>query len=293
MKICLLRIVLLFVSGFVIVIILVFPSLEKSMMWPGAEPLEPAKEGWIEKRWLDMDEGPVEMWFIPASGLEISPKPTVICAHGNAECIDWAYQVMKPYLDMGVNLALCEYRGYGRSKGTPSQEHITHDFINCYDWIVQKQEVDSARIFFQGSSIGTGVVCALAQKRNPKALILISPMINTRTLAKDKFPALYPVFRVFFQFKSPFRNDAFLKINTSPVLILHGKQDKVIPFSHGQHLHNIAWNSRLIELPCGHNDILSHSDEFWPSVRKFLLDHRIIQLHETISGFISYESWFH
>ena len=256
-------------------IILFIPSLEESMMWPGTSAPAPILESRIEREWLMTDEGPVEMWFVPASGFQSSANPTVICAHGNAEVIDWTYLVMKPYLEIGINLALCEYRGYGRSKGTPSQKHITFDFTACYDWIIQKLEVDSTRIFFQGTSIGTGVVCALARKRRPKLLILISPFINTGRWIQDK-NALFYQFIKFFGLKNPFFNDRFLKTCHSPVLIFHGRKDEIIPFSHGRYLHENSPDCRFIDLDSGHNDVLSHSTVFWTAVRRFLAEQDVI-----------------
>lgn len=264
----------------ILLIVLIFycASLERSIMWPGVSGnYSPGPDAKVQVEWLQTDGGRVEMWFIPASDTRSSQKTTVIIAHGNGESIDRAYAAMHPYLDMGVNLALCEYRGYGRSEGIPSQESILFDFTRCYDWIFKKDEVDSSRIFFHGTSIGTGVVCALAQKRKPSALILVSPLINTRMLAKEKFPVLYPVFRLFFSIKNPFDNEAFLEKSALPALILHGKQDRVIPFSHGRHLHRISPNSRLIALNCGHNDMLAHPNNFWPGVQRFLAENDFIR----------------
>jgi len=263
-----------------VMLILSCTSLEHSIMWPGAATDHPVQDSRIQRHWLNTEQDSVEVWFIPAVNDPQCPKPAVICAHGNGECLDWVYASLLPYTEMGIHLVLCEYRGYGRSGGTPSQANITQDFIRCYDWVRRKAEVDSTRIFVQGTSIGSGIACALAGERETTAIVLIAPLQSTYQLAKDKFPLLAPFFKLFGGFQSPFRNDRFLMKYGHPVLILHGNQDEVIPFRHGQYLHGLCAQSTFVELDSGHNNILTQKETLWESIRSFLGENALLSTHE-------------
>lgn len=242
-------------------------SLQRDIMFPikqiGEPPPVPAE---ISPIWIDTEQGKIELWFLPGHNIsKTNPGPAIIYAHGNAELIDFNYKPLAPYRQMGISLVLCEYRGYGRSAGTPSQEHIITDFVKCYDTICKYPEVDSRKIFFHGRSIGTGVVCALSVQRKPAAIILQSPFISTIKLARDRFSLVTDCL-----IQDPFNNEDALKIYPGPVLIMHGLYDAVIPFQHSEYLNTICANCTFIEYNCGHNDFPLHSPAYWNVIETFL-----------------------
>lgn len=217
----------------------------------------------------------VEAWFAPAPGASpSSPMPAVVFFHGNAELIDWQDDVVEAYHAMRVSVLLPEYRGYGRSAGTPSQAGIHADAIRFYDMLAARPEVDASRIVLHGRSIGGAIAADLSRARTPAALVGVSLF--------DSIPAMSRYYLApGFLAKHPFRNNRALAAATFPVLLFHGTRDEVVPITRGRalrdrlsHLHAFEW----VEYDCGHNDFPGpgNDGDFWRRVRAFLEAHGVV-----------------
>lgn len=228
--------------------------------------------------WIKTDQGKIEAWIIPPRAsspagpptieTEEELRPAVIYAHGNGELIDRQGSVVRGYNQLGVTVMLCEYRGYGRSAGTPSQRKIVSDHVKCYERLARTPGVDPKRIFFHGYSLGTGVVCALSLEKKAAAMILQSPFTSVAALmARYLIPRLFVL--------DPFDNVEALHAYDGPVLIMHGTKDRLIPVEHGRKLHEIARNSVLLENPYGHSNI-PRDRQYWSAVRAFLRESGVI-----------------
>lgn len=218
----------------------------------------------LEKIWLPMDFGQVEAWYLPPAPVKRNtPSPLVIFAHGNAELIDFCPPEMLPFTEWGIGVLLVEFPGYGRSGGIPSQRSITETFVSAYDTMTRRADIDADRIIFYARSIGGGAVCSLLRERPAAAVILMSTFKSVRSFARRY---LAPGFLV----RDPFDNLSVIKDYDGPLLIFHGKQDEVIPFSHGQSLHQANPKSRFISYECGHNDCPPDWIHFWREIGSFL-----------------------
>lgn len=225
----------------------------------------------LEKIWLYTSYGKVEAWFLPHEpGLDTEPAPAVIFAHGNAELIDFWPQELNNFTSLGMGLLLVEYPGYGRSDGTPSQRSITEAFVAAYDALVTRKEVDPSRIVLFGRSIGSGAVCALAAKRPTAALILLSAFTSVKSFALN---FLVPSFLV----QDPFDNLAVVNAYSGPVLVIHGRNDNLIPYKHGATLYRTAQHGQMVTYDCRHNDCPPNWNTFWRDVATFLHDAGIIE----------------
>lgn len=225
----------------------------------------------LQKFWLNTGFGKVEAWFLPpTSGLPAAPAPAVIFGHGNGETIDFWPEKLEGFTRLGIALLLVEYPGYGSSAGSPSQDSIVQTFVAAYDDLVSRKDIDSSRIIFFGRSLGGGAVCALAQRRSSAALILMSTFTSVRSFAKQ---FLLPSFLV----RDPFDNLSVIKNYPGSVLILHGRSDEVIPFTHGQKLHKSVQNGKMIAYEAGHNDCPPDWKIFWRDVEGFLNDIGLIR----------------
>lgn len=225
----------------------------------------------IERWWHESPQGPVEAWFIPGRGVsERTPGPVVVYAHGNAEVIDYLPYLLRPYLSAGVSVFLPEYRGYGRSAGTPSQRGITRDMIELRQRLLTRAEVDSSRLVYHGVSLGGGVLAQLANPHPPSALILQSTFTSISDIAWNLFRA--PSFAITDKYDSM---SALARLD-APTLILHGRRDELVPYSHGLRLHHRIPKSQLVSCDAGHND-LEHSDiDYWEAVLGFLQAQRML-----------------
>ena len=248
--------------------------LQRSVLFPRNQiPFAPEPENTIaglEKLWLKTEYGKTEAWYLPpAPGFTATPAPAVIFGHGNAELIDFWPQALKNFNQMGIGLLLVEYPGYGRSTGTPSQQSIARTFVAAYDALVSRKDVDSSRVVLFGRSLGGGAVCDLALQRPSAALILMSSFTSVSAMA-SKF--LVPKFLV----RDPFNNLKTVKSYPGPVLVIHGRNDRIIPFDDGTRLHGAAKDSTLIAYEAGHNDCPPDWNQFWKDIALFLTDHKII-----------------
>lgn len=232
----------------------------------------------LEKIWLDTNEGKVEAWFFPpAPGHVTEPAPAAIFAHGNAELIDFWPGEFKKFALLGIGVLLVEYPGYGRSEGSPSQRSIVETFVAAYDALIARKDVDPSRIVLFGRSLGGGAVCALAAKRPSAALILLSTFTSVRSCA-SRF--LVPGFLVL----DPFDNLAVVGSYSGPVLIIHGRNDNLIPHKHGVALYRAARRAKMLTYDCQHNDCPPSWDTFWRDVESFLVDAEIIEEGQGRSG---------
>jgi fermentation-respiration switch protein FrsA (DUF1100 family) len=244
--------------------------MQRQMMFPRGlipTPSDSApKIPGLEQIWLDTSFGKVETWFLPPESKAARRQaPVVIFAHGNGELIDYWPDELKTFTKFGMGLLLVEYPGYGRSAGKPSQESITQVFLAAYDLLAKRKDIDPSRILLFGRSLGGGAVCALAAKRPSRALILMSTFTSVRSFAGRY---LVPKFLV----RDPFDNIEVVRNYKGPILILHGKLDGVIPYSHGMKLHEAAPHSRLITYDAGHNDCPPDWRIFWKDIESFLIE---------------------
>ncbi len=233
-------------------------------------PLQTQKISDIERDFIETDSGKIEVWYMPpVSGSAGKAAPAVIFAHGNGELIDFWPDELRFFTEFGVGVLLVEYPGYGRSEGAPSQRSITDAFVCAYDFLVAKKDVDSSRIIFVGRSIGGGAVCALAEKRSPAAIILMSAFTSIRSFSsKYLVPGLL--------MRDPFDNLKVVASYEGPVLVIHGKNDEIIPFGHGVALSKAAQKATLIAYDCGHNDCPPDPVLFREDIKIFLIKQGII-----------------
>ena len=257
---------LIFYCGYCIFLFL----MQRSIIFPLKQIPFPTDSGvlipGLEKTWLDTEFGKIETWYLPpSSGPQSRPAAAVIFGHGNGELIDYWPEALQNFMRMGIGLLLVEYPGYGRSSGTPSQKSITGTFVAAYDALLSREDVDPSRIILFGRSLGGGAVCALARQRPSAALILMSTFTSVQSMAA-KF--LAPKFLI----RDPFNNLEVIKGYPEPVLVIHGRYDRIIPFAHGADLHREAKNSKLITYESGHNDCPPDWNQFWKDIKLFLTD---------------------
>src|SRR5262249_32408434 len=138
--------VLVALAGSVSLAVLV--SLRRTLLFPRhlirRPPSPEVASFWGGSLSLESRGGPIAMWFVPGQGVSAeTPGPAVLFAHGNAELIDDWPLLLKAYRTLGVSVALPEYRGYGRSPGTPSEQAIIADFTRAFDKIAARPDVDA------------------------------------------------------------------------------------------------------------------------------------------------------
>lgn len=218
-----------------------------------------------EPWWIIAEDGSrVEAWFVRGRGVSDSePGPCVVWLHGNGELIEHNLRAARMYAEMGISTLLPEYRGYGRSGGTPGQAAILADLDAFRAILVSRPDVDAARVVYHGESLGTGFAAALAARHPPRAMVLNSPFLS---MAKMAGRYLAPAFLL----RTPLRSDEVLRGATWPVLVFHGRHDHMVPFEQGKALAGLTPGAEFIELDCGHNDLPPDWGRYAAEVRAFL-----------------------
>lgn len=255
----LLLMLVLFAVLYAVQRLLVFPGA----YFPHAVSMDPPED--VEVWTRDTDEGVVEAWVMPGRGASPqTPGPAVVFTHGNGELVNIWTGEMRWYTERGYTVMLPEYRGYGRSEGSPSQTEIVEDAIHFYDRLAALPSVDSEQIVFHGRSLGGGVAAQLAAARTPRAMILASTFTSVTDAALGPIPV--PRFMI----RDPLPVEPVLRDYAGPVLILHGEIDQAVRLSLAKQNAEAAQDATLIIYPgVNHND-MPNGHGSWDDILSFL-----------------------
>ncbi len=230
---------------------------------PAAPPLD------SQRAWVEAEGARVETWFLPPRAAPGGRSPAVLFGHGNGETIDALPPVLGPLREMGLGVLLVEYPGYGRSGGKPSEASIGATFAAAFDLLAARPDVDPGRIVVFGQSLGGAAVCTLLGKRPVAAAILMSTFSSARIFAARYLAPPFLVRDVFDNVKALGRYDG-------PVLVLHGRADRVVPFGNAEVLARAARHGRLRAYPCEHWCFEPERLPLWADVGSFLREAGIL-----------------
>jgi hypothetical protein len=191
-------------------------------------------------------------WFVPAQGARF----TVLFCHGNGGNIGSLIETAAGFRDLGCNTLVFDYRGYGRSEGSPEEEGTYRDALAAWEMLTRERGVRAEEIIVAGRSLGGAVAAWLAARRRPAALVLEAAFTSVPDMAAELYPYL-PT-----SLLSRFRYDtrAALGAVNGPVLVVHSPEDEVVPYHHGTQLFEAAPHpKRFIRITGGHNDGFSRS----------------------------------
>ena len=187
-------------------------------------------------------------WWIPHA----QARGTLIHCHGNAGNLGHRVELAARLHQLGVNVFLFDYRGYGRSHGWPSERGLACDARAAYEF-VRAQYADAERppILLHGQSLGGAVAARLAHEKNVRGLILESAFTSVPDMARQLYPGL-PLHRLLTARYDTLDLVARLAI---PKLIAHSPADEMVPFEMGRRLYAAAAPPKqFIALAGGHND---------------------------------------
>jgi fermentation-respiration switch protein FrsA (DUF1100 family) len=216
----------------------------------------------LSRFWMKTEQGDVEWWLFEGHGINASRQgPAVLLAHGNRELIDYYLNRAEAYQRMGFTVLLGEYRGYGRSAGTPSKKHILSDYLRFYDHLVSLPTIDAKRIVFHGRSLGGSVLSELSRHRPPAGIIVESTFTSIKSMAHGAPDLLL---------SDNFDTLSALLAYRGPILIIHGTRDEVVPVKHALEMKKHIPNAELIIYDCGHSDGPPDWDIYWKDINEFL-----------------------
>lgn len=179
-----------------------------------------------------------------------APKGVVFYLHGNAGNLDSWFVNADFYRQANFDLFMIDYRGYGKSSGRiQSQAQLQADARAA--WASVAARYAGRRVVLFGRSLGTGLASDLAADLQPDLTVLVSPYVSLRALAAEHYrwvPAAL--------LRYPMPSDEWLPRVKSPVLLVHGERDTLIPPSHSDRLAARVPQARVLKVPdAGHNDV--------------------------------------
>lgn len=195
-------------------------------------------------------------WWIPAAGAgrRTASSGHVLLFHGNAGNIEGRLIQARLLVEAGLDVLLFDYRGYGRSQGSPSEEGTYRDARAARAELVAQRGVEPARIVYLGESLGGAVALELALRHPPRGLVLQSTFTGIRDMASVHYPFLPRVL-----VPNAYPSLRRIRELRAPLLVLHGDADDIVPLSEGRRLFDAAPEPRRLHVfpHLGHNDLVS------------------------------------
>jgi hypothetical protein len=234
-----------------------FPEREL-WVWPEDYGLE-YEEVWFQAS----DRTLLYGWWIPRG------RFTVLFAHGNGGNISHRVDIAAKFYDAGFSVFLFDYRGYGKSEGRPTEKGTYKDAEGATKYLQEKLGIPLSRTVAVGESMGGAVIVHLCTRYNFRTAVLISSatslsqvmshLFSDRPL-NEKFAGVY---------------DSSNKISRvhSPMMIIHGDVDELVPFTHGKELFLRANPPKVLYRvrSAGHNDVYEKGGKrLFERIREFV-----------------------
>ena len=206
-------------------------------------------------------------WFVPSD----SARATLLFCHGNAGNISDRLASIEQFHRLRLDVFAFDYRGYGRSEGTPNEAGTYRDVEAAWEYLTERKRIPADRIIVFGRSLGGALAIWLAAHHRVGGLIVESSFTSIPDIAAKHYPFL-PV-----RWLSRFRYDSRSRIGqvTAPVLIIHSPDDDLVPFSHGEELFAAANEPKeFLRLSGSHNEgFLINSDSYDKALTEFIAKH--------------------
>lgn len=174
----------------------------------------------------------LDSWFVPKPGA----SAVLMLFHGNTRNISHCLDSVEMFHTLGYSVFLFDYRGYGRSEGAPDERGTYRDAEAAWRFLTGPLGVPPERIIMLGRSLGAAIASWLAVRHRPRALVLESTFTSVPDIAAELHPLL-PA-RLLSRYEYPVKHH--LRAVDCPVLIVHSREDELIPFRHGRALYDLA-----------------------------------------------------
>ncbi len=213
---------------------------------------------------LTQDNIKLNGWFVPNN----KARGTMLLCHGNAGNISHRLEVISILHSLEFNVFIFDYRGYGRSRGFPTEKGTYLDTEAAYDYLLTRQDINKEELIVYGKSLGGAVAVDLALRAEVCAVIIDSAFTSVARMAQEIYflPQVEHVLSI--------KYDTLSKIGklSMPKLIIHSKEDEIVPFHHAMELFEEAKDPKKIYvMQGGHNEaIFMCEDEFKRELDDFL-----------------------
>lgn len=186
-------------------------------------------------------------WYIPA----VANRGTLLFFHGNAGNISHRLESIRIFHKLKLSVFIFDYRGYGRSEGSPSEAGTQSDARAAWRFLTEERRIAPGKIIFFGRSLGAAVAAQLATQTQPGALIIESAFTSVPDVAAE----IYWWLPVRWLTRFDYATRDYVAQGQGPVLVVHSPEDEIIPYRHGEAIFTAAHAPKeMLRLRGGHND---------------------------------------
>lgn len=219
----------------------------------------------IEEIYIPTEDGErLQCYWLPRP----SSDRVLLYFQGNSGNIGQRLPGLQILADMGLNVLGVGYRGYGKSSGRPSERGIYTDGRAALQYVTGQLGFSTGRVVLLGRSLGSAVAVEVARKKSLAGVVLVTPLTSGKAMARVHGfgPLAYFV-------GDRFNNLRKIDQLHSPLLIIHGTEDEVTPFSMGKRLYELAPEPKsfVVIQGIGHNHIgWAGHERYWNAIAYFL-----------------------
>jgi len=210
-------------------------------------------------------------WFVEGSATQV-----LLFFHGNAGNISHRLDSIRQFHDLGLSVLIIDYRGYGQSGGKTTEKGLYQDAAAAWRYLTEERAYVANDIIIFGRSLGGSVASWLAARHTPRGLVVESSFTSVPDVAGDLYPWL-PV-RQLSRFHHATRD--YVRDVQAPLLVVHSRDDEIIPFHHGESIFAAAKEPRtLLVLRGSHNDAFLRDERVYiEGMQKFLRSLSLVAL---------------
>ena len=193
----------------------------------------------------------------------MAEKKTLVFFHGNAGDLNNRIYKLNLIKDFDINFLIVAYRGFSGNQGKPTEQGLYEDAQSALDWL-KKQKITENNIIVYGRSLGTGVSVEVSQNKNFAGIILESPF--TSMVDAGKFYYFY--LPVSLLLKDRYETLKKLKNIKIPILVMHGKKDKIVPF-YGKKIYEEAEEPKFSYFPDEDDHMMDYNENLLNVLKNF------------------------
>jgi len=219
----------------------------------------------FENVMIPTDDGlRLHAWYIPQK----DATKTLLFFHGNAGNISHRGESLKIFHDLGLNILIFDYRGYGQSEGKPNEAGLYIDAKAAWDHLTRTRGIRDQDIIIFGRSLGGVIAAQLASQTSPSGIILESTFSSAKAMAREMFPILSYIVPVRFDFET----EEYIKAVNCPVLVIHSSDDNIIPYTLGRTVYDAANQPKQwLDIKGDHNNgFLQSQPQYQQALENFI-----------------------
>ncbi len=204
----------------------------------------------------------LKSWLIEK---DLKNKKTLVFFHGNAGNLSNRAYKLNELNKLDINILILAWRSFSGNSGEPSEKNLYNDALKAIEWLNLKG-AQNKNIILYGESLGTGVAVELGLKNEFGGIILESPFTSMEKAAKN----IYPWLPIKFLLKDKYNSESKIQSIKTPILIMHGKEDKIIPFKMGKKLYLLANEPKFSYFTEDDDHMMKFDERLIQSIKNFL-----------------------